>query len=177
MSYIKSLFKSSRARVTLVLVIIGIAAVVSFFLPKESDPNIGLTNDPAVPTVGVTNPVATLTVNRSTDFRDVHLTVTHVEEAGAFSDDRKRAGTYTIRVHMHMQAGDNVHAPLGIDYSSLVHLVLPDGQQVSPKLIDLPPVVFPNQTKDGFFDFPVTTRTPLEPLTLNLGDGTSVAFR
>ncbi|MFL5624622.1 MAG: hypothetical protein ACJ788_03400 [Ktedonobacteraceae bacterium] len=176
MSYIKNLFKSSRARVTLVLVIIGIAAVASFFLPKEPDPNIGLTKDTVVPTVGVTNPVATLTVNRSSDFRDVHLTVTHVEEAGAFSDDRKRMGTYTIRVHVHVQAGDNVRAPLGIDYSSLVHLVLPDGRQVSPKLINLPPVVFPKQANDGFFDFPVTSRTPLEPLTLNMGDGTMVAF-
>jgi hypothetical protein len=176
MSNIKSLFKSSRTRVAVVLVILGIAAIVSFFLPKEPDPNIGLTNDPGVPTVGITHPVASLTVNRSTNLRDVNLTVTHVEEAGAFSDDRKRTGTYTVRVHVHMQPGDNVRAPLGIDYSSSVHLILPDGQQVSPKLIDLPPVVFPHQPNDGYFDFPVTTQMSLASLTLSFGDGTAVAF-
>jgi len=176
MSHIKRLFKSSRARVAVVLVILGIAVIVSFFLPKESDPNIGLTNDPSVPTVGITHPVASLTVNRSTNLRDVNLTVTRVEEAGAFSDDRKQVGAYTVRVYVHVQPGDNVHDPLGIDYSSSVYLILPDGQQVSPKLIALPPVVFPKQSKDGYLDFPVTTQMSLASLTLSFGNGTAVAF-
>ncbi len=168
--------KSSRARITLAIVVIGIAVIVSFFLPKEEDPNIGLINDSAVPTVGVTNPVATLTVNHGAGLRDVHLTVTHVEEAGAFSDDRKPMGTYTVRVHVYMQPGAQIQSPLGIDYSSFIRLVLPDGQQISPKLIALPPVVFPKQAKDGYFDFPVTAQTPLSALTLSLGNGTTVVF-
>ncbi len=176
MSQVKNLLKSRRVRVTLALLAIAIAVVLSFFAPKEPDPNIGLTTDPVTPTIGITNPAGTLAVNRSVDFRQVRLTVTKVEEAGAFSDDRKPAGAYTVRVQVHVLASDAVQSPLGIDYASLVHLRLPNGQIISPKLINLPPVVFPKQANDGYFDFPVTTQVPLSSLMLRLGSDTSVAF-
>ena len=177
MSQVKKLLESRRVRVTLALLAIAIAVVLSFFAPKEPDPNIGLTTDPVTPTVGITNPAGTLAVNRRVDFKGIHLTVTKVEEAGAFSDDPKRAGIYTVRVQVHVQASDAVQSPLGIDYASLVHLRLPNGQMISPKLINLQPVVFPKQVNDGYFDFPVTTRVALSSLMLRLGSDTSVAFR
>ena len=176
MSQVKKMLKSPRIRGTLALVIIGIFVVLSIFLPKEPDPNIGLTTDTVTPTVGVTNPVATLMVNRSVEFRDVRLTVMKVEEASAFSDDRKPAGAYTIRVYVHMQPNDTLQSPYNIDYASFVHLILPDGQVVSPKLISLLPVVLPKQPKDGFFDFPAATRVPLSLLTLRFGSNISVVF-
>jgi len=176
-SQVKNLLKSRRVRVTLALLAIAIAVVLSFFGPKEPDPNIALTTDSVTPTIGITNPVGTLAVNRSVDFRDVHLTVTKVQEAGAFSDDPKRAGTYTVRVQVHVQPGDTVQSPVGIDYVSLVRLALSNGQIISPKLINLPPVVLPRQPNDGYFDFPVTAQVPLSSLTLRLGSDTSVAFR
>src|SRR2546421_7916495 len=115
MSQMKNLFKSRRVRVTLALLAIAIAVVLSFFGPKEPDPNIGLTTDPVTPTIDITNPVGAIAVNRGVDFKDVHLTVTRVQEAGAFSDDRKRAGTYTVRVQVHVQPGNAVQSPVGID--------------------------------------------------------------
>ena len=177
MSQVKKLLKSRRVRITLALLAIAIAVVLSFFAPKEPDPNIGLTTDPVTPTIGITNPIGTLALNRSVDFKEVHLTSTKVEEAGAFSDDPRRAGSYTVRVHVHLQASNEVQSPIGIDYASLVHLRLPNGQMISPKLINLPPVVFPKQVNDGYFDFPVTTRVALPSLMLRLGSDTSVAFR
>src|SRR5436190_12722435 len=108
MSQVKALLKVPKVRVTLALIIIAIAVVVSFFLPKEPDPNIGLVTDVVTPTVGVTNPVGTLMVNRSVNFRGVRLTVTRVEEAGAFSDDRKPEGMYTVRVYVHTQLSEKV---------------------------------------------------------------------
>ncbi len=176
MSQVKNLLKSRRVRVTLALSAIAIAVVLSFFAPKEPDPNIGLTTDPVTPTIDITNPVGKLAVNRSVDFREIRLTITRVEEAGAFSDDRKRAGTYTVRVQVHVQPSAAVQSPMGIDYASLVHLRLPNGQIISPKLISLLPVVFPKQANDGYFDFPVTTQVPLSSLMLLLGSDTSVAF-
>jgi hypothetical protein len=176
MSQVKNLLKLRRIRVTLALVAIAIAVVLSFFAPKEPDPNIGLINDPETPTVGITNPTGTLAVNRGVDFKEIHLTITKVQEAGAFSDDRKSAGTYTVRVQVHVQATNAVQSPMGIDYASLVHLSLPGGQTISPKLINLPPVIFPKQVDDGYFDFPVTTQVPLSSLILRLGSATSVAF-
>ena len=177
MSQVKKLLKSRRVRITLALLAIAIAVVLSFFAPKEPDPNIGLTTDPVTPTIGITNPIGTLALNRSVDFKEVHLTITKVEEAGAFSDDPRRAGSYTVRVHVHLQASNEVQSPIGIDYASLVHLRLPNGQMISPKLINLPPVVFPKQVDDGYFDFPVTTQVSLSSLMLRLGNDTSVAFR
>jgi|SRR5579859_5381197 len=177
MLQIKSLFKSHRVRVTLALIVIAIAVVLSFFSPiKEQDPNIGLIADPPTPTAAVTNPVGTLQVQRSADFRDVRLTVTTVEEAGKFSDDNKRAGTYTVRVQVHVEPGAAVQSPVRVDYASLVRLVLPGGQVVAPKLLSLLAVVLPDQPQDGYFDFPLMAQVPLSSLTLRLGSDTTVAF-
>jgi hypothetical protein len=174
---IKGLLQSHRVRVTLALIVIAIAVVLSFLSPiKEQDPNIGLISDPPTATAVVTSLVGTLPVNRSADFRDIHLTVTTVEEAGKFSDDNKRAGAYTLRVQVHVQPGAAVQSPVGIDYASLVRLVLPDGQTVAPKLISLPAVVLPEQAKDGYFDFPLLAQVPLSSLVLRLGSETTVAF-
>ena len=177
MAQVKNLFKSRRVRVTLALVVIGIAVVLSFLAPiKGQDPDIGLIVNPPTPTVSITHPVGTLMVNRGVDFRGIRLTVTKVEEAGAFSDDNKHAGVYTVRVQAHIQPGPTVQAPVGVDYASLVRLVLPGGQTVAPKLISLLVVVLPNQPEDGYFDFPLPTQVSLSSLTLRLGSDTSVAF-
>lgn len=176
MSKVRSLLKISAVRVIMAIVFVAIAIAVSFSLPKEQDPNIGLTNDPAIPTVGITRPVSSMVVNRSVVYKDMTIMVTKVEEAGAFSDDRKPAGLYTVRVNVHIQPGDTIQAPVGIDFATLVRLVLPNGQVLSPKLVTMLPIVFPKQAKDGFFDFAVSTQVPLSPLSLQVGSDASVAF-
>ena len=177
MLQLKNAFHSHRVRVTLALTVIAIAVVLSFLSPiKEQDPNIGLINDPATATAVMTNPVAALTLSRGADFREIHLTVTKVEEAGAFSDDNKRNGLYTVRVQVHVQPAVTMQSPAGYDYASLARLVLPGGQTVAPKLLSLLAVVLPNQPEDGFIDFPVMTRLPLSSLALRLGNNTLVAF-
>ena len=177
MSKIKSLLKLSRVRVTLALVVIGLGVVFTLlYAPKEQDPNIGLTADPAPPTVGITNLVGSLKVNRSTTYRNVTFTVTQVQEATAFSDDRKRNGTYTVRVEVHAQPGTALQSPTGMDYASLVRLQLTNGETIAPKLISLLPLVMPQQAKDGYFDFPVSTNIPLPSLTLRIGDTNTIGF-
>src|SRR6266571_2044646 len=86
---IKRPLLSPRAKVILALAIISFFVVLAFFLPSEGDSN-NVTGDSAI----------TPTVNRSADFNSVHITVTHVQEATAFSNDRKHAGTYTVRVYI-----------------------------------------------------------------------------
>lgn len=176
MSYIRRLFQSHRARVTMALIVIGLAVVLAFFAPKETDPNIGLVNDPYTPTVGVTNPVGTLTINRSITYNNVQLTVTQVQEAKAFSDDEKRAGVYTVRVNVHIVPGKQVQTAMNLDFSSLARLVLNNGQVIAPKLINASPIIFPQQPADGYFDFPVSTQVPLSSLTLRMGNTSTVAF-
>ena len=171
---IKHPLLSRRAKVILALAIIAGAVVISFFLPPEGDAN-NVTGDLAVtPTVAVTNPVGTLTVNRGALLSGIQITITQVQEAKAFSNDHKRAGVYTVRVNV--QTLNSGQTAIGVDYASQVRLVLPDGQVIFPKLISVAPVSLPNQKQDGFFDFPVATQLDLSSLVLRLGTTATVAF-
>jgi hypothetical protein len=174
MSYIRKLFQSHRARVTLALIVIGIAVVLAFFAPKEPDPTIF--DEPTTPTVSITNPSGTLTVNKSITYSNVQITVTQVQEATAFSDDEKRAGTYTVRVNVHMVPNNHLQSPVGIAFASVVRLILSNGQEIAPKLVNAATVIFPQQPEDGYFDFPVSSRLPLASLMLKVGSDSSVAF-
>ncbi len=176
MFQIRRILKSRKVQITLVLILIAIAVVISFFLPKEEDPNIGIINDSATPTVSMTNPVGSLTVNHGVHFDNVTMTVTKVLEASAFGDDLKPIGAYTIRVNVQVQPDKSVQAPRGINYASQVYLVLSDGQRISTKLINLSQVVFPDQTQVGYIDFAVNTKVALSSLMLSVGNGGSVAF-
>jgi len=167
-------FLSPRAKVILALAVISIFVVLAFFLPSEGDSN-NITGDSAItPTVSITHLVATLTVNRGADLNNVHFTVTQVQEATAFSNDREHGGTYTVRVYV--QALNRGQAPVGIDYPAQVRLLLPGGQAITPKYIALAPVMLPNQQQDGFFDFPLSGQLDLSSLALRLGSNTMVAF-
>jgi hypothetical protein len=171
---IKRPLLSRRAKIILALAVIAIAVIASFFAPPEGDSN-NVTGDQAVtPTVSIVNPVGSLMVNRSGVLSGVQVTVTQVQEAKAFSNDRKLVGAYTVRVYVHtLNSGQ---APAGVDYASQVRLVLSDGQVIVPKYIAVAPVLLPNQKQDGFFDFPVASRVDLSTLMLRLGTGTTVAF-
>lgn len=176
MSIIKKPFQSHRGRVTIALIVIGIAVVLAFLLPnKEQDPNI-FGNEPTTPTVGLTHAVGSLTVNKSVTYSNVQIMVTQVQEAGAFSDDEKRAGTYTVRVNVHFAPDTTVKSPVGIDYASVVRLMLSNGQEIAPKLVNASTVIFPQQSSDGYFDFPVSNQVSLSSLMLKVGSSTSVAF-
>jgi hypothetical protein len=166
---------SPRARVVVAIAIIAFFVVLSFFLPHEQDSS-NVTGDTVASTVTVTNLLSTLTVNRSADFNKVHLTVTKVSQAAAFSDDPKRAGAYTIRVEMQAKSASGNQAPIGMNYPSLVRLLLPGGQAIAPKLVSLAPVVLPTQVQSGYIDFPVNAHVDLSTLALRLGSETIIAF-
>ena len=80
MSKVRSLLKITAVRAILTIAFIAIAVVLSFSLPKEQDPNIGLTTDSVSPTVGLTRPVGDVVVNRSIDYRDITIMVTKVKD-------------------------------------------------------------------------------------------------
>jgi len=171
----KRIHLSGRARVVVAIAIIALLVVIAFFLPHERDSTI-VVGDTVGPTVTATNLISTLTVNRSFDFNNVHFTVTRVSQASAFSDDHKPAGVYTVRVEMQLHSESSLQAPIGINYPLLVHLVLPDGQSISPKLVSLIPVILPGGSQSGFFDFPVKAQVVLSTLMLKMGNETTVAF-
>ena len=167
---------SPRTRVILALAAIALLVlIVVVFFPRERDSTIVI-GDTVGPTVTATNFVGTLVVNRSFDYNNVHYTVARVTQASAFSDDHKPAGVYTVRVDMLAHSNSSLQNPMGINYPSLVRLVLPDGQSISPKLVSLAPLFLPGGSQSGFFDFPVNTQVVLSTLALKMGNETTVAF-
>jgi len=167
---------SPRARVILALAAIALLVlIVVVFFPRERDSTIVI-GDTVGPTVTATNFVGTLVVNRSFDYNNVHYTVARVTQASAFSDDHKPAGVYTVRVDMLAHSNSSLQNPMGINYPSLVRLVLPDGQSISPKLVSLAPLFLPGGSQSGFLDFPVNTQVVLSTLALKMGNETTVAF-
>jgi len=167
---------SPRVRVILALAAIALLVliVISFF-PRERDSTIVI-GDTVGPTVTATNFVGTLVVNRSFDYNNVHYTVARVTQASAFSDDHKPAGVYTVRIDVQASSDSSLQRPIGINYPSLVRLVLPDGQSISPKLVSLAPLFLPGGSQSGFFDFPVNTQVVLSTLALKMGNETTIAF-
>lgn len=165
---------SHRAKVILALAVIFILVVLSFFAPPEGDSN-NVTGDLAItPTVSIIHPVGTLIVNHSAVLSGVQITVTQVQEALAFSNDRKHGGTFTVRVYV--RTLNDGHMPVGIDYSAQIRLLLPGGQVIAPKYVTVAPVSLPNQKQDGYFDFPVPSQVDLSSLMLRLGNEAMVAF-
>jgi hypothetical protein len=170
---------SHSVRVALGVILLLALGMLGFFiayshLPPPGSANPGTTNDFVTPTPVQTHPVAAMTVNRGVDYSGVHITVTQVQEAGAFSDDRKQGGQYTVRVYVHVE--NRGQAPVGINYSSQTWLVLPGGSKVASQLVTVAPVILPGSFKDGYFDFPLKTQVSLSSLALRLGSGTMVEF-
>ena len=164
------------ARVIVALATIALLVIiVVFFFPRERDSTIVI-GDTVGPTVTATNFVGTLVVNRSFDYNNVRYTIARVSQASAFSDDHKPAGVYTVRVDMQASSDSSLQNPIGINFPSLVRLVLPDGQSISPKLVSLAPLFLPGGSQSGFFDFPVNTQVVLSTLALKMGNETTVAF-
>ena len=167
---------SPRARVILALTGIALMVIIVVFLfPRERDSTI-VVGDTVGPTVTATNFIGTMAVNRSFDYHNVHYTVARVTQAAAFSDDHKPAGLYTVRIDILAHSNSSLQNPIGINYPSLVRLVLPDGQSISPKLVSLAPLFLPGGSQSGYFDFPVNSKVVLSTLVLKMGNQTSVAF-
>ena len=163
---------SPRMRTLLAIAVIAVAVVLAFRGPKEGESD-NASGDPAfVPTVGITNLVDSLVVNKNVDVKGLHLTVSQVTEAATFSDDRKRAGTYTVRVMMHTK--NTSSQPAGVQFNSYLRLVLANGQVIPPKYISLLPLTLPNSTRDGYADFPVASKVPLSSLTLRFGSDATI---
>ncbi len=160
---------SPRMRTILAIAVIAIAVVLAFHGPTEGEvDNVTGDPDPAfVPTVGITHTVDTLTVNKSVEVKGLQLVVLQATEAAKFSDDRKRTGTYTVRVMMRTK--NTSPNPIGIQFDSYVRLVLANGQSTAPKYLSLVPVTLANGSNEGYIDFPLTSQVPLSSLTLQFG--------
>ena len=170
----KRRFFSPKVRVALALIVIGIGVVLAFYGPRERDSNFLGEVAPITPTI--VNPLGTLTVKRSIDYRNIHFTISSVAQASSFSDDRMSGGNYVVRVQMAAQVVSGQQQPLAFDFPSQVRLRLADGRLIAPKLVDLSPDIVPGRDNTGFIDFPLDTPTSLPGLALRLGSDTTLPF-
>ncbi len=147
-----------------VIVLAAISVIISG--PREAEHDTLFGNDPT-PTIQVTNLLEKASVNRAIDYQGVHVAFGQVMLATKFSDDRKSVGNvgkYTVRVFMN--TNNNNQSSVGVKYASLMYLVLPNGDKISPKLLSVKAVELPGQPQSGFADFPVSQQVNLAALKL-----------
>jgi hypothetical protein len=171
----KRRFRSVRIGTLIAIAVIMLAVImVLFYAPPEGETNNVRGDFEMTPTLGITNLVEKVDINHTFQYKDVAITVSQAMIATKFSDDRNRAGKYTVRVMVKTQyKGQEI---LGVDYASLAHLVLPDGTVIGTKRVSVKPVEMPNQPQDGYFDFPVDTQVSLSTLSLRFDTSTTVPF-
>ena len=167
----KRRFLSARTGTLIAIAVIMLAVILTlFYAPPEGETNNATGDAEMTPTLGITHLAETLDINHTFQYKGVDITLSQAMIATKFSDDRSRAGVYTVRVTVQTQnKGQGI---IGIPYASLAQLVLPDGQVVASKRVSVNPVDMPNSTQSGFFDFPVATQVPLSSLTLQFGQNT-----
>ena len=165
---------SPRARTLLgVLIILIITIVAVLFAPPEGEAN-NVTGDlQETPTVVTINQLSTLDIHQqAVNLGGIQVSIKRAVLAKKFSNDRKRAGTYTLRVLVDTQ--NTTHKALGYPFDANVRLILPDGQLVATKLISITASSLPQQKQSGFFDFPLQQPVELEQLKLQFaGDDNS----
>lgn len=157
-------FSSPRVRIALgaaIILLITILAVL--YAPPEGESNNASGDLPlGTQTIVVTNKLDSVAINRDIEFQGVHISIKDATLAKKFSDDRKRRGNYTLRVKA--DAINKSNSVQGIDYASLVYLVMPDGTKVPAKLISIKADALPGQLQSGYFDFPLSTPISLSDL-------------
>jgi hypothetical protein len=157
-------FSSPRVRIALgaaIVLLITILAVL--YAPPEGESNNASGDLPlGTPTIVVTNQLDAVAINRDIEFQGVSIAIKDATLAKKFSDDHKRNGNYTLRIEADaINKGTNV---LGINYASLVYLVMPDGKKVPTKLISIKADALPGQLQSGYFDFPLSVPISLADL-------------
>ncbi len=167
-------FFSPRVRIALGAAIILLITILAVrYAPPEGESNNASGDLPlGTPTIVVTKQLDSIAINRDIEFKGVHIAIKDAILATKFSDDHKRNGNYTLRVEV--DAINKENSVLGVDYASLVYLVMPDGKKVSTKLISIKADALPGQLQSGFFDFALSTPASLSALKVNFEGGPAV---
>jgi len=154
-----------------VLIILVITIIAVLYAPPEGEAN-NVTGDlPQTPTVVTVNQISDISMQQSIDLAGLHVSITRAMLASHFSDDRKRAGTYTLRVLI--DTHNTTSNPVGYPFDVNVHLILPDGQTVPTKLISIMAASLPQQAQNGYLDFPLQQPVALDQLKLQFANDNS----
>lgn len=119
---------------------------------------------------GPASPTTTVNVQRSAVYNELNVTLLNIQYATSFSDDLIHLGPATVRVNVHVN--NPTKDPLGIAYYDVARLLLPKQQVLAPANLNLPALVQGGVTQNGWIDFPVAKNTPLNTLSLQIGNAT-----
>lgn len=118
----------------------------------------------AKPTVAL----ASLNVQRSSYYAGLNITLLNAQYATSFSDDLIHSSPATVRVTL------RVHNPtkstIALACYDDVRLLVPGQKPIAPTNLNLTSAPQPGATQTGWLDFPVSSRTALNSLKLQLGN-------
>lgn len=168
---------SPKMRIALGIAIIALVTIMAvLYAPPEGESNNVSGDQPLItPTVAVIQPQSSQEIQRQIEFQGMHLTIKNAAVAQKFSDDRKRIGKYTLRVQV--DAINKSQKVIGVEYSSLVYLIIPDKEPIATKLISIKAVAMPDQLQSGFFDFPLDQPVNLDDARLEFRGGPTVPLQ
>jgi hypothetical protein len=147
-------------RTLLGIVIIALITTLGVIYGPHYDEDDTATGDAPPPTVTVTGLSSALNVNRSIIYQGITITVTNVQQAQTFSDDEKSSYakvSYIVRVNLNVQAPASQPQAIGLDFCTLSHLVLANGNELPCNLAQISPDILPGQDQTGYIDFWLTT--------------------
>lgn len=157
------------------LMIIGVGGCMTYsHLPRTNDaPNTALDTQ-LTPTPTASGLVDSIQLNKTVVVDNTQITLKQVQQATSFSDVRKQAGAYTVRIYVELK---NIGTqPGGPQYSDVVRLKLADGTLVKTSSINASPELIQNTKLDGSFDFGLSKQANLSDLTLLIADK-SISFK
>ncbi len=142
----------------LALLLIVVLAVVGYFGGAMLGIHIGPATQPTI---------TSTSINATATYADVDVTVQKVQRAQSFLDDPNVGADGAIRLFLLEESKAPV--PVNLPYDSMAHLILPDGQAVTPSYVGASIGLQPGASKTGRLDFAVSMDAKLDQLALRLG--------
>ncbi len=113
-------------------------------------------------------PIATIHVQRSAVYMELHMQMLNVQYAPTFSDDLIHTSSATVRVNLHVT--NPTKNAQGIAYYDSARLLVPKQQPLAPTNLNLSAQLQGGSSQTGWIDFPVPKNTVLKTLVFQLGN-------
>ncbi len=165
----------------LVLLIVGVAGYFTWnaFSSKgrttqgatATSSGTTVTSSGATPTSASTSEVKTTSINKTVTYADDTITLVDVKQAKSFSDETTSGDM--LRLDVKEQTGEMAPYFGTYGYMSSFHLILSHGDSVEiadtqdHATVTAPPAQI---ARANWFDFPIPVTTPLDQITLRLGN-------
>lgn len=112
--------------------------------------------------------ITTTTLNSTLPYADVDVTVVNIQQAQNFLDDPHSASDGMLRFRL--QAQNKATVPVNLAYSTIAHIVFPDGKVEAPAYVKSNVNLAPGAAQTSIVDFTAPQTAKITQLTFRLGD-------